>query len=56
MPPSEYELLNQHEDVRVLLLEARIFLPALDQDDALHGKAAIPSSSTKTVRMPALLF
>ena len=46
---NDYELMNQHVDVRVFLLEVRNYLSVLDQDDAHYVKVAITSSSTKTV-------
>ena len=46
---NDYELLNQHENIRVLLLEVGTFLSVLDLDDVHYVKAGITSSSTKTV-------
>jgi len=54
--PGDYELMSQHVDVRVLLLEVGMFLSALEQDDAHCVKAAIPTSSTETTHKTALLL
>ena len=46
---NDYELMDQHVDVPVLLLEIGKSLSFLDQYNAHYAKAAITSSSTKTV-------
>ena len=46
---NDYELMNQHVDVRDFLLEVGKSLSVLDLDDAHYAKVAITSSSTKTV-------